>query len=289
MLVRRLPTLALLVGLPLLLAHCSSDPATPGGGGGGSPAAAGTSPSSAGQAPVVGGGGAGGSASPAGGGGGTSVAGTTATGGSSTSSGGSTSTGGSTTSGGSASGGTSGGSSGGSAGKGGSGTGGGSTGGAFKLTSTEIVGGMTIPEAYTCDSKMGYNMWGTAPSFKWENPPTGTMSYAFFVIDWTLAIEKMPADVNGNHSAAWNIPTTITSVPKGWMAADLAPAKSINGAYLGPCPPNGPDTYHMIVMALPMASYNITATGTAGVKSAYDMLKGVALATAEVTGTYKKK
>jgi len=290
MLVRRLPTLALLVGLPLLLAHCSSDPATPSGGGGSSPAAAGTSPGTAGQAPVVGGGGAGGSASPAGGGGSTSVGGS-ATGGSATS-GGSTSTGGSTTSGGSASGGASGGSSsGGAAGKGGSGTGGGSTGGTFKLTSTEIVGGMTIPEAHTCDSKMGYNMWGVAPSFKWENPPTGTMSYAFFVIDWTLAIEKMPPDVNGNHSAAWNIPTTITSVPKGWMAADLAPAKSINGAYLGPCPPKGtgPDTYHMIVMALPMASYTITASGTGGVKSAYDMLKGVALATAEVTGTYKVK
>jgi len=195
---------------------------------------------------------------------------------------GDTSTGGTGTGGGS--------SSAGSAGKAGGGSAGGpTTGGSFKLSSAEIVGGMMIPEAHTCDSKMGYNMWGVAPSFKWENPPAGTMSYAFFVIDWTLTMGAS-ADVNGYHSAAWNIPTTLTQVAKGWMAADLGTGvKSINGAYLGPCPPTGTDTYHMIIMALPMASYTISGSGTAGVKTAYGQLKGVALATAELTGTYIQK
>jgi hypothetical protein len=45
----------------------------------------------------------------------------------------------------------------------------------------------------------------------------------------------------------------------------------------------------MIILALPMASYTINGAGTAGVKSAYEMLKGVALASAELAGTYKKK
>jgi phosphatidylethanolamine-binding protein (PEBP) family uncharacterized protein len=131
--------------------------------------------------------------------------------------------------------------------------------------------------------------WGVAPSFKWENPPAGTMSYAFFMIDWTLTMGASPS-VNGNHSGAWNIPTTLTSLAKGWDVAALgASAKAINGGYLGPCPPSGTDTYHMIIMALPMASYTINGTGTAGVKSAYEMLKGVALGTAEITGTYMKK
>ena len=148
---------------------------------------------------------------------------------------------------------------------------------------------MTIPEAHTCDGKGGFMDWGVAPSFKWSNPPAGTMSYAFFMIDWTLTMAASPS-VNGYHSGAWNIPTTTTQVAKGWALADLGTGvKGINGGYLGPCPPSGTDTYHMIIMALPMASYNITATGTAGVKSAYDMLKGVALASAELTGTYKKK
>lgn len=130
--------------------------------------------------------------------------------------------------------------------------------------------------------------WGVAPSLSWENPPEGTMSYAFFMIDWTLTMGENPS-VNGYHSGAWNIPTTITELELGWGMADLPGAKIINGGYLGPCPPSGTDTYHLIILALPMASYTINGSGTMGVKTAYDMLKGVALGTAEITGTYMQK
>ena len=287
MLVRRLSILALLAGLPILLANCSSDSSPAPTAGAPSSSAGSSAAGSAAAGQPSAGAPAAGASSAMGGGGTTSSAGGGA-GGSLTVAGsanGGTSTGGAAVAGGSSAGA-------GAAGKAGGGTGGSAGGGStgsFKLTSAEIMEGMTIPEAHTCDSKMGYNMWGVAPSFKWENPPAGTMSYAFFMIDWTLTMGAS-SDVNGYHSAAWNIPTTLTQVAKGWMAADLgSAAKSINGAYLGPCPPNGPDSYHMIVMALPMASYTITATGTAGVKSTYTQLKAVALATAEITGTYKKK
>jgi phosphatidylethanolamine-binding protein (PEBP) family uncharacterized protein len=165
---------------------------------------------------------------------------------------------------------------------------GGGGGGDFKLTSAEVTDGMPIPEAHTCDGGGGQMNWGVAPSFKWENPPEGTMSYAFFMIDWTLTM-KNPPDVLGYHSAAWNIPTTVTELDLGWGMADLPGAKIINGGYLGPCPPSGTDTYHMIVLALPMASYTISGSASQGVKTAWDMLKGVALATAEIKGTYMQK
>lgn len=286
MFVRRVRALTFLCTLPFVLANCSSDDTPPansagtsaiagtssggsGSGSGGASAGASTAGMTTGGSTTAGSGGKAGSAS--GGSGGAATAGGGA---------GGAATGGGGASAGSGTGGASGGS---------GGTGGGSTGGTFKLTSAEIMDGMTIPEAHTCDGKGGTMDWGVAPSFKWENPPAGTMSYAFFMIDWTLTMKATP-DVNGYHSAAWNIPTTITSLNKGWGLTDLgASAKGINGGYLGPCPPNGPDTYHMIVMALPMASYTISATGTAGVRSTYDMLKGVALGTAELTGTYKKK
>jgi len=284
MLLRRLPTLALIACLPLVLANCGSDD-TGNGGGAGAPATAGKGGAVgvAGQpgagAPAGGSvsSGGGGSPSVAGGGAGGSVAGS---GGASAGSGG-------------AVGGAGGGSSAGAAGKagggsGGSGGSGGTTGGTFTLTSAEIVNGMTIPEAHTCDGGGGQMNWGVAPSFKWSNPPAGTMSYAFFMIDWTLTMGANPTN-NGYHSAAWNIPTTITELAKGWGATSVGTGKVINGGYLGPCPPTGTDTYHMIVMAMPMASYNITATGVAGVKSTYDQFKGVALATAEITGTYMQK
>jgi phosphatidylethanolamine-binding protein (PEBP) family uncharacterized protein len=286
MLLRRLPSLALLACLPIL-ANCGSDEPSNGGGAG--------APGTAGKGGAVGTAGQPGAGAPAGGsvsaggGGGSSVAG----GGT----GGSVAGGPSTTAGsGGASAGAGGGSSAGAAGKGGSGgasggSGGGSggtTGGSFTLTSAEITNGMKIPEAHTCDGGGGQMNWGTAPSFKWSNPPAGTMSYAFFMIDWTLTMKASP-DVLGYHSGAWNIPTTITELPKGWGASNVPGAKVINGGYLGPCPPMGTDTYHMIVMAMPMASYTTTGSASAGVKAAYDQLKAVALATAEVTGTYIQK
>jgi phosphatidylethanolamine-binding protein (PEBP) family uncharacterized protein len=284
-LVRRLPALALLACLPIVLANCSSDTETPGGAG---------APSSAGKAGAVGSAGQPGGAGAPAGGSSTGGAGSSSVAGGGTGGAAAGSAGASTTAGsGGASGGAGGGSSAGAAGKAGGGSGGGSggtTGGTFTLTSVEIVNGMKIPEAHTCDGKGGQMDWGVAPSFKWSNPPAGTMSYAFFMIDWTLTMKAMP-DQNGYHSGAWNIPTTITELPKGWGATNVTGAKVINGGYLGPCPPMGTDTYHMIIMALPMASYTAlnSASGTGGVKTAYDTLKAVALATAEVTGTYIQK
>lgn len=285
MFVRSLPSLTFLCTLPFVLVNCSSDDPAPANSAG-SGAIAGTS--SGGSA--NGGGGASGGTSTAGmATAGSPMAGSGGkAGGASGGSGGAAAGGGG--SGGISSGGAGSGSGGGGASSGGSGgSGGGSTGGTFKLTSAEIMDGMTIPEAHTCDGKGGTMNWGVAPSFKWENPPAGTMSYAFFMIDWTLTMKAMP-DVNGYHSAAWNIPTTITSLNKGWGLTDLgASATGINGGYLGPCPPNGPDTYHMIIMALPMASYTISGSSTKGVQTAYETLKAVALGSAELTGTYKKK
>jgi phosphatidylethanolamine-binding protein (PEBP) family uncharacterized protein len=288
MLPRRLLSLAVLACLPIV-ANCGSDDPAPGGGAGapgtaGKGGATGTAGQPSAGAPAGGSvsAGGGGSSSVAGGGTGGAVAGGAGAGTSAGSGG--------------ASGGAGGGSSAGAAGKGGSGgasggSGGGSggtTGGTFTLTSAEIVNGMKIPEAHTCDGGGGQMNWGVAPSFKWSNPPAGTMSYAFFMIDWTLTMNASP-DVLGYHSGAWNIPTTITELPKGWGASNVTGAKVINGGYLGPCPPKGTDTYHMIVMAMPMASYTTTGSASAGVKAAYDQLKAVALATAEVTGTYIQK
>jgi len=222
---------------------------------------------------------AGGGSSSVAGGGSSSVAG-----------GGSTSTGGTGTAGGSAGGNSAGGNSAGAAGKAGGGSGGGSggtTGGTFTLTSAEITAGMTFPEAHTCDGGGGSLNFGTSPSFKWANPPAGTMSYAFFVIDWSLTMKATP-DVLGYHSATFNIPTTVTEVPKG--ATTITGAKVINGVYVGPCPAAGAtDQYHIIIMAMPMASYTTTGSSSAGVKAAYDQLKPLALATAEIIAPYKRK
>ncbi|HKO52989.1 MAG TPA: hypothetical protein VJV79_35010 [Polyangiaceae bacterium] len=287
MLVRRLPILALLAGLPIVLANCSSD-SSPGATAGAPSSSAGSSAAgsnAAGQpsagAPAAGSpsSGGGGSANVAGGGAGGAAAGS-ANGGSST--------GGAAVAGGSSAGAA------GKAGGGSGGSGGGTTGGTFTLTSAEVTAGMTIPEVHTCDGGGGTMMFGVSPSFKWANPPAGTMSYAFFMIDWTLTMGAT-SNILGYHSMAVNIPTTITEVAKGWTT--VTGAKVINGGYLGPCPAkdtsdpskNATDQYHMIVMAMPMASYTTTGSASAGVKAAYEQLKPLALATAEIIAPYKRK
>jgi phosphatidylethanolamine-binding protein (PEBP) family uncharacterized protein len=148
--------------------------------------------------------------------------------------------------------------------------------------------GEAIPAAHTCAGGGGQNNWGEAPPLAWSGVPEGTMSFAFFMIDDTLTT-KQPPDQNGYHSGAWNIPTTITELPQGFTPTDLDGATAINGAYLGPCPnlisQGNTDTYKLHVLALPMASYAITGSGTAGVKAAWEMLKDVALGDAVLTGT----
>lgn len=174
---------------------------------------------------------------------------------------------------------------------GGDGSGGGNGGGEFTLTSTDwVTDGAPIDPKHTCAGGGGQLNWGVAPQLTWTNPPEGTMSYAFFMIDWTLTMNG-GTDVNGYHSGAWNIPSSIMELDSEWTAAaDLPGAKSINGGYLGPCPNQGAvsgktDTYHMIVMALPDASYTLNGSGTSGVKTAYDTLKAEAIEIVEITGT----
>jgi phosphatidylethanolamine-binding protein (PEBP) family uncharacterized protein len=259
MLVRRWPTVALLVCLPLVLAHCGSD--TSDGGGAGSPSSAGKAGAvgTAGQ-PSLAGGGAGGSVVVAGGGGSTSLGG----GGSSASlgGGGSTSAGaGGTSAGGSggASGGSSGGSSAGAAGKAGSGSGGGSTGG-FALTSPDHMEGAKFAKDYTCDAMNGTFGAGVNPELDWSGAPSGTMSFAITFIDTTLGDTNML----GQHWAIWNIPATVMKFPKATgmtLSGDLATAKQ-TGKFLTPCAQtvmNGTDDqYEFTVWAIPTATLAVT-------------------------------
>jgi len=277
MLVRRLPMLALIAGLPLVLAHCGSDSSD--GGRAGSPPAvagsAGTAGTASAGAPAAGGAGSpsvGGGGSPSvGGGGSPSVGGGGA---SSVGGGGTSSVGGS----GGASAGSGGASAGagGSSGKAGAGAGGGSAGGAtgmFALTSPDHAEGAKFAKDYTCDAMNGTFGAGVNPELNWSGAPSGTMSYAITFIDTTIG-ENMAM---GQHWAIWNIPATVTKFPKGTktLSGDLAAAKQ-NGAFLTPCAQslmNGmDDQYEFTVYAIPSATLNVTGTSVANALAAIKAL-----------------
>ncbi len=252
MLVRRLPTFALLASLPLLLAHCGSDSSgTPNNSAGAPSSSAGSSgsPAAAGQ-PSAGALRAGrgpclaaaarawralaARASPA-----VAAAGRARGGG----------------------GNIAGGNSAGAVGTAGSGTGGGSTSG-FALTSPDHAEGAKFAKDYTCDAMNGTFGSGVNPELDWSGAPSSTMSYAITFIDTTLG------DTNqlGQHWAIWNIPATVMKFPKATgmtLSGDLAAAKQ-TGKFLTPCAQsvmNGmDDQYEFTVWAIPTATLNVSGT-----------------------------
>ena len=166
---------------------------------------------------------------------------------------------------------------------GGDGTGGEEGGGEFTFTSEELTEGMPFPEKHTCAGGGGTLGFGLAPSFAWSGAPEGTMSYAMVMIDKTLVDE---GNMLGYHSAFWNVPTTVTSLPAEFVVADLGQgAKQIQNGYLGPCPSGEQHTYEFHMYALPEATYDITATSTMGVKAALELFEVEATEIALLTGT----
>lgn len=120
-------------------------------------------------------------------------------------------------------------------------------------------------------------------------------------IDVTLT-GMTPPNVNGFHSAMWDIPATVTTLPMGLPAgsppAGVAGLESVkqkkapNGmAYLGPCP-NFPstsktrtDTYNFRLYALSVESLPAN-TASMSIQQIYNLLESMqALGVATLAGT----
>lgn len=202
-------------------------------------------------------------------------------------------------SGGAASGGTgSGGEASGGAGSGGDGSGGEGSGGAdgtggegggeFALTSAELSEGGEFPDAHTCASAMGARGFGEAISLAWSGFPAETQSFALVMLDVTLTESDSTFANLGYHSAFWNLPVSVTSLPEGSWATALAGAESISDGYLGPCPtglqgaPPPPHTYSFTLYALPEATVSV---GDPLDEAFIQTLESAAIAKTSLSGT----
>jgi len=270
MFVRRLPAIALLACLPLVLANCSSDSSgTPGGAGSTSTAGQAGVVGVAGQANVAGSGTAGsapiaGAGNTAGASAGAAPIAGSSSGGASGGSGGA--------SGGTTSGGSGGGSSAGAAGKAGGGSGGGSTGGSFTLTSPDQAEGAHFSKDFTCDAMNGTFGAGVNPELDWAGVPAGTKSFVLTFIDTKIG----EANAMGQHWAAWDIPATAMKLPKGttMLTGDLAGGKQSN-KYLAPCP-SGDDTYEFALYALSTATLGVSGAEGTGTSNSPGVAKVIA-------------
>jgi len=121
--------------------------------------------------------------------------------------------------------------------------------GVFIVGSNDIKAGNRIDQAYVFNG-MGCNGQNLSPELHWSNPPEGTKSFALTVYD-----PDAPTGSGFWHWIAYNIPSTVTNLPRGAAASPQLFTNVANDfgtlPYGGPCPPPGkPHRYVFTLHAL---------------------------------------
>ncbi len=154
----------------------------------------------------------------------------------------------------------------------------------LSLTSPAFSHNGEIPKEYTCDGK------DTSAPLEWSGAPAGTKSFALIVDDPDAPDPKAPK-TTWVHWVVYNIPASVTALPKGATAKNL-PAGAREGmndwkrtGYGGPCPPIGRHRYFHKLYALDTALGDLGQPTKAALERA---LQGHILAKAELVGTYQR-
>ncbi len=147
----------------------------------------------------------------------------------------------------------------------------------MELISPAFQNNSTIPTVYSCKGD------DISPPLQWKNIPDKTHSFVLIMDD-----PDAPAGI-WDHWILFNIPKTTTELSENLSAlpdgAEYGKNSWGNRAYGGPCPPSGEHRYIFKLYAL-----DTLLNLSAGVdKSTLETaMKGHILATATLTGRYKK-
>jgi hypothetical protein len=158
---------------------------------------------------------------------------------------------------------------------------------AFDLTSGEVANG-TMMRAAQVNSRCGGE--NRSPALAWSGAPKATQGFALTMFD---------SDANGGrgfwHWVVFHIPSDAQSLPDGAGSGAGLPSGAVQGqndfgdaGYGGPCPPPGSGTHHytFTLYALPAASLPLDSKATPAAIAQY--AKAHALATATLTGIYRR-
>lgn len=102
----------------------------------------------------------------------------------------------------------------------------------LSLSITGFTEGGEIPDANTCEGKATDE--GVSPAFSWVNPSAATETYA---------IVMRNEDLNWTLWAAWDIPSTVTSIAAD-VGTGATPAKLGGGSQVSRTPNNDPPRYY---------------------------------------------
>src|SRR3990172_6243589 len=143
---------------------------------------------------------------------------------------------------------------------------------AFRLTSSAFADGTAIPADYTCDGA------DLQLPLEWADPPAGTVEFALIMDD---------PDAHGFvHWVVIGIPASSTSLGASWPAS-VREGRTDFGrpGYGGPCPPSGTHRYVTTLYAL---AAPLGLSGTVSAAEVRRVAQGLTLATAVLTGTYRR-
>jgi len=149
----------------------------------------------------------------------------------------------------------------------------------LELTTTAFRPGGTIPQPFTCS---GANV---SPTLAWNNPPSGTQSFALIVDD-----PDAPAGT-WVHWVVFNLQSTARQLPEHVPSGETLAGGGKQGlndfpenGYGGPCPPPGkPHRYYFHLYALDTVLALHAPVHRQDVDSA---MKGHILAQAELMGKF---
>ena len=158
---------------------------------------------------------------------------------------------------------------------------------ALELTSLDITSGAALHMTQVQTRGGGQNR---SPVLAWSGAPKGTASYAITMFD---------SDANGGrgfwHWIVFNIPASAQNLPAGAGSESALPNGAIQTdndfgtpGYGGACPPPGSGTHHYTVSVYALPAAKLPLDNKAGSAAVAAYVKAHALATATLTGTYKR-
>ena len=151
----------------------------------------------------------------------------------------------------------------------------------MELTSSAFGYGQPIPAKFSCKGA------DVSPALAWDEPPTGTQSFALIMDDPDAPI------VTWVHWVLFNIPASARELPESVPTLNTLADGSMQGTtsaghnpgYHGPCPPSGTHRYFFKLYALDTTLDLSSGANKGAVLSA---MKGHILAQAELMGTFSK-
>ncbi|HSX59469.1 MAG TPA: kinase inhibitor [Tahibacter sp.] len=158
----------------------------------------------------------------------------------------------------------------------------------FRVTSSDIADGATLPHKHVFNG-FGCDGDNLSPQLSWSGAPAGTRSFAITVYD-----PDAPTGSGWWHWTVVNLPATTTSLPTGaGSAGGTLPAGAVQGrtdygqsGYGGAAPPAGdkPHRYQFTVWALGVDTLPLDENASGAMVGF--MLNANALGKATLTATY---